>query len=113
MTKFETSFEQLKLELGDFLLAIQTVRKVDAAAFQRIDREATVLAHALKGQALIPKSLLNELYKASKILRAEAPYIEDRQGDLEAMADTLETTFDLILAGESPDDRLPGVPRII
>ncbi len=56
---------------------------------------------------------MNELRVATKVLRAEAPYVDGGRNDLESMADKLEITFDLILKGESPEDRVPGVPRII
>jgi hypothetical protein len=113
VSEFEISQDRFKSDLGEFLRAIQTVRVVDLAAFQRVDREAAELAKGLKGQALVPRSLLNELRVATKILRAEVPYVEGGRNDLASMADKLEMTFDLILKGESPEDRVPGVPRII
>lgn len=113
MTEFEKCQEQFNIDLGLFLRDIQTIRKVDTAVFQKVDRGATVLANALKGQPLIPKALLNELRVATKILLAEAPYIDGGQNDLANMASKLEMTFDLILKGESPEDRIPSVPRII
>ena len=99
--------------LGQFLAAIQTVRKVGATAFERIDRAAEALARLLKGHSLVPKALLNELRVAAKILRSEAPCVEGGRNSLVAMADKLEMTLDLILKGECHDDRVPGVPRIL
>jgi hypothetical protein len=54
-----------KPSFGHFLLAIQTVRAVDLAAFQRIDHEAREIARVLNGHSLVPKSLLNELRVAT------------------------------------------------
>jgi hypothetical protein len=113
MTDFEETRERFETDLGHFLLDIQTIRKVDRVAFQKIDRDAEGLARALKGQALVPKALLNDFRIAIKILHAEAPYIPGEQSELIRMANKLEMTFDLILIGESPEDRIPGVPRII
>jgi hypothetical protein len=109
-SKLEDLLQRFDTDIGHFLLAIQTVRVVDVAAFQNIDGEAAELARLLKGQSLVPKSLLRVFRAAIKILRAEAPYV---QGRLVEMADRLETIFDLILIGECLEDRVAGVPRII
>jgi hypothetical protein len=113
MSDLETAQERFKAELGHFLVAIQTVRVVDAAASKRIEHEAEELARLLKGHLLVSKALLNELRVATKVLRAEAPYVEGGRNSLVAMADKLEMTLDLILKGECHDDRVPGVPRIL
>ena len=105
--------DQFKTNLGQLFQAIQTFREVDLTLFHRIAREAEELARILEGQPLVPKSLLNELRTAVKILRAEAPYIKGENNQLIAMANRLEVTFDLILKGECHEDRVPGVPRII
>jgi hypothetical protein len=113
MSDFDILQARFKVHLSRFLLSIQTVRIVDLEAFQEIDREAEELALALKGRPLVPKSLLNELRTATKVLRAEAPYIEGGKNPLVKMADMLEMTFDLILIDKCNGDRAPGVPRII
>jgi len=113
MDKFEMLQEKFSVDLGEFLKGIQTTHEVDVAVFERIDYEAAGFARILKGQALVPRSLLNELRTATKVLRAEAPYVDRERNALESMADKLEMTFDLILKGEGPEDRIPGVPRII
>lgn len=113
MTDIGTLAEELSTETLGFLLSIQTVKKIDADAFQRIDQLTRQLAKLLKPQSLVPKNLLHEIRSTTKILRAEAPYINKGNNPLNAMADKLEMTFDLILLGESHEDRVPGVPRII
>jgi hypothetical protein len=113
MSDFDILEARFRVHLGQFLLSIQTVRIVDVEAFQEIDRESEELALALKGHPLVPKSLLNELRTATKVLRAEAPYVEGKKNLLIKMADRLEMTFDLILIDECYGDRVPGVPRII
>ena len=113
MSHFKDLADRFKTDIGQFVLRVQTIREVDAEAFLRIDCAAAELARLLVGHSLIPRSLLNELRTAIKVLRAEAPYIDGGRNELAKMADKLEMTFDLILIGESPGDRVPGVPRII
>jgi hypothetical protein len=48
-----------------------------------------------------------------RILRAESKYLKEYSPLIEVMADKIDMTFDLILLGESHDDRQPGEPRII
>jgi hypothetical protein len=105
--------DRLRDELGRFLLAIQTERVVDLNALQKVDHEAADIARHLKGEALVPKSLLRELRFGIKILRAEAPYVRGETSRLNDLADKLEMTFDLILLDESYEDRVPGVPRVL
>lgn len=112
MTDAETIFERFKDELGGFLLKVQTTRVVDAEAFERLNADSRKLAQELRNQPLVPKSVLNEMRVATKILRAEAAYMRDEQGVMLDMANKLEMTFDLILLGEDHSDRSP-VPRII
>lgn len=102
-----------KYKVGDFLLAVQTVKTVNHQAFQEVDAQAKLLARLLKGRELVSKSFLNDLHTAARILRAEAPFIKDQLITLVKMAEQLELTFDLILRGECHADRTPGVPRII
>ncbi|MGE7955218.1 hypothetical protein ACQKQA_01240 [Pseudomonas sp. NPDC089530] len=106
----QKSFRQ---KIGDFLLAVQTTKTISSQAFQEIDAQSKLLARLLKDKELISKSLLNELYTAARILRAEAPFAKDQQAALVKMAEQLELTFDLILRGECPSDRVSGVPRVI
>lgn len=113
MTETDTIFERFKDELGGFLLKVQTTRVLDAEAFERLNADSRKLAQELKNQPLVPKSVLNEMRVATKILRAEAVYMRDEQDVMLDMANKLEMTFDLILLGEDHSDRSPGVPRII
>jgi hypothetical protein len=98
---------------GKFLLAIQTIKVVDAEAFARLKADAKAIAIALKDKPLVPKKLLWEIRAMAKILRAEAPYINKGHNDLNSMADEFEMTLDLILLGDTHENRQPGVPRVI
>lgn len=113
MTENHTFFQAFTLELNDFLGKIQLGRRFDVAAFERLDEDSQTIAKLLKSQLLVPKSVLNEMRMAMKILRAEAPYMPSEQRAMNDMADRLEMTFDLILLGEDHGDRTPGVPRIL
>src|SRR6266852_5003619 len=68
MSEFDELQHRFKDDVGHFLLAIQTVRVVDVAAFERVDGEAAELARLLKGQSLVPKSLLWNIRAVTKIL---------------------------------------------
>jgi len=107
------TFERLKREIGNFLLQIQTARTLDVEGFERLDVDCKKLAYELKSQPFVPKAILWEIRAAINIMRAESKYMERERDVITGMADRLEWTFDLILLGESHDDRTPGVPRIV
>ena len=113
MTDAEMSFERFKDELDAFLWKVQGARILDAEAFERLNADSHKLAAELKSWPLLPKSVLNEIRAATKILRAEAEHMPEEQDAMLDMAAKLEMTFDLILMGEDHSDRSPGVPRII
>ncbi len=113
MNDLDLTQESFKQKVGDFLLAVQTMKTINPLAFQEVDAQARLLARLLKDRELISKSLLNELHTAARVLRAEAPFAKDQTITLVKMAEQLELTFDLILCGECHSDRVPGVPRVI
>jgi len=104
--------KRFKENLGRFLVAVQTERVVSQVAFADINNDAVQIARVLKLYPDISKSLLNAWRTGIKVLRAEAPYVPEEAQAMTEMADKLEMTFDLVLMGESPEDRVPGVPRI-
>ena len=115
MAMVDLSFlqEELQVLVGQLLSAIQRGEDgYDAAGWARVQQLANACARALKGEALVPKTLLNELHVAAKILRAEANRGKNCEAFIKA-ASMLEWIFDLILLDECADDRVPGVPRII
>lgn len=99
--------------MGDFLCKLQIARAVDVATFELIDAQARELARELRGNEQLPRLLLQEWYVTIQTLRNEAPYFREHEKQLSEMANRLEFTFALVLRGESHDDRVPGVPRII
>ena len=96
-----------------FFVPLQTSRQIDEAAFRALHGEGLRLVRACKGREDVPKALLKELLVAYSILRNEAPYFGDKTSILEDMANKLESCFRLIISDEVPEDRQPGVPRII
>jgi hypothetical protein len=105
--------EKLKENIGIFLIDLQVSRRINELTFNEIDGASRELARCLKGSELVPRSLLNELHVFVRILRAESKYLKEYSPLIEVMADKIDMTFDLILLGESHDDRQPGEPRII
>jgi hypothetical protein len=96
-----------------FFVPPQTTRIINREAFNELSNATKALAKALKGHDLVPKGLLNEIYSSIQLLRNEAPYFQGEVATLEDMANELEMTLGLIMIGESCEDRIPGVPRII
>ena len=104
---------ELRESITNLLVPLQTVGRIDAAAFVAIDKAMIALATTLRGSELLPRSLLNEIYGAFTILRREASHLPGNVEAVQGMADRLEMRFALILKGESHQDRIPGVPRVI
>ena len=105
--------ERLRQSITDFVVPLQTTRVVKKSAFESLHASAKQIARELKGSTHVPRALLNELYGTMQILRAEAPYLRGETANIEAMANQIEMIFGLILQGEAPEDRRPGVPRVI
>ena len=103
----------LRERISGFLVPLQTRKAIDKAAFEGLAECARQLARQLKGTTLVSKAVLNEIRVTIGVLRAEAQYAGDKAPELVGMANRLEMVFDLILRDETPDDRVPGVPRII
>ena len=109
MDSLEELQTRLKLHIDRWLIAIQNDRVVDVGLFDKIEQDAREVARLLKGSTQLPRSPLFELHGAIRILRAEAPHFDTLTDSLLQMADELETTFDLILQGESHEDRFTRV----
>jgi hypothetical protein len=112
MNNVEMLGEELREAITQFIVPLQTTRTVNQLAFDKLEHAARLLAAKLKGSDLVSKSLLKELYATAGIIRAEAPYIKGETAKLEKMAGQIQMIFDVILWGESCDDRKPGVPRV-
>lgn len=96
---------RIREAVSKFLIPLQTTREIKRDAFEELSAAIKALAKALKGHDLVPKSLLNEVYGSMQV-KGETAMLED-------MANQLEMSLGLILIGESHEDRVPGVPRIV
>ena len=111
MKTIATIEDELKRQITDTLVPLQTFQGVDVDGLGALVRLATEAAEELCGRHDLPRSLLNEIYVTVQILRAEAKY--HHGPELERAANDLENVFALILRGEVPGDRKPGVPRTV
>ncbi|GJM24871.1 MAG: hypothetical protein DHS20C16_12860 [Phycisphaerae bacterium] len=109
----ESTAAELRQAITDFLVPLQTTRVVNKDAFARLFTHAQELMPILKEHELVPKSLLNELYRVPLVILAEAPYFKDESEQLDEMAHKIGVCFSRILKGEVPEDRIPGVPRLM
>jgi hypothetical protein len=103
----------LREAFTSFFVPLQRMQPVDVAAFEKLHAHIVVLMRFYKGKELVSKSLLYEVRSASKILIGELEHRPAEKAILESMISRLEMSFDLLLLGEVPEDREPGVPRII
>ena len=113
MNQLDELIEQLRVSVGRFLMDLQSSKYVDYAEYRNIESATRQLAELLKPEPLVPKAVLHQLNIFIKTVRAEAPYIGEKEADVQIMADNVRMTFDLILLGESHDDRRHGIMRII
>ncbi|WP_457447618.1 hypothetical protein [Roseateles sp. P5_E4] len=110
MSSIEDVAAELRSSGAELVTALQTTREIKQQAFERLDQASRELARLLKGADQLPRQIVNDLYLTAKILENEAPYSKDN-ARVGQMASALYMTFDLILLGESHEDRRSGVPR--
>jgi len=114
MKKTDTEIgPQLREAITQFIVPLQTMQPVNVAAFERLYALAIDLLHCYKGKEYVSKSLLNELHTSVKIIVAETAHRAKERQVMEDMASKLQMCIDLLLIGETPEDRKPGVPRIM
>jgi hypothetical protein len=101
----------LRKGITEAVVPLQTTRVVDSAGLDRLVGWAHEGAAALKGREQLPRSFLNELYVVAHVIRAEGEHNPSTK--IPEVADQLEMVFALILRGEEPADRKPGVPRVL
>ncbi|SEL68001.1 hypothetical protein SAMN05216359_113136 [Roseateles sp. YR242] len=111
MSSVESVATELRSSGAELVTALQSTKEIKRQAFERLDQASRELARLLKGSEQLPRQIVNDLYVTAKILENEAPYSKDSAA-VGQMASALYMTFDLILLGESHEDRRPGVPRI-
>jgi hypothetical protein len=84
----------------------------DASAFARLRDYLSCKAEAIRDEHVISKQVLGSLRNAASAIRNQAAYVSEARKNL-ALADEFDMLLDLMVIGETPRDRVPGVPRII
>ncbi|MHA6196399.1 hypothetical protein ACX3YG_18745 [Pseudomonas wadenswilerensis] len=111
MRSLESVAAEMRSSGSELVVALQTNKEIKQQSFEHFDRASRELAQLLRGSEQLPRQIVNDLYIIAKTLENEAPHSIDSEQVLK-MAYALYMTFDLILLGESHEDRQPGVPRI-
>ena len=111
MSSIESVAAELRSSGAELVLSLQTSKKIKQQAFERLDNASRELARLLRRSEQLRRRIVNDLYITAKILENEAPYSKNSVL-VSQMAFALYMTFDLILVGESHDDRPPGVMRV-
>ncbi|KTE41452.1 MULTISPECIES: hypothetical protein [unclassified Sphingopyxis] len=106
---YDLELEDLNRRATIRLLASESF---DATAFAALKDYLSGKAEAIKSEHVVSKQVLGVLRDASKAIRNQAPYVPQARDNL-SLADEFEMILDLMIIGESPSDRIPGVPRII
>lgn len=84
----------------------------DGAAFDALYDHLAGKADALRGESVLSKQILACLRQASQAIRSRAEYLPAARDSI-AVADKFEMLLDLLITGQDPADRKPGIPRIV
>lgn len=104
----------LREAVSAFLYPLKTTREVRKAASARLYEVTADATRLCKSDELLSKALLAEIFITIRAIEPEVDYVAvgDR-ADLLALHDKLDGLFYLLMQGETPEDRVPGVPRFI
>lgn len=106
-------FESLKYAILSFVNDLQSERKVNHSAYKLMCSLLEELCLVLRGEDNVSKRLLAEVYFVSNIMENEAMHVQGEKHVLIEYSDSIRFYFELMLLGKLPDERKPGVPRII
>lgn len=106
---YDLELEQLGERATGSLLMADTF---DKAAFDVLYDYLAGKAGELRKESVLSKQILTCLRQASGAIRSRSEYVPAAK-DSVAVADKFEMLLDLLIAGEEPVDRIPGIPRII
>ena len=106
---YDLELEQLEERATGRLLTADTF---DGAAFEVLYNHISDKARDLREVSVVSKQILRSLRQASAAIRSRSDYLASVHDEL-PVADRFEMLLDLIIIGEHPDDRKPGIPRII
>lgn len=105
---FDLTLEQLKERSVDRLVCVDVF---DISAFEAFKEHLWQKAEGLREEYCISKQILLSLRTAASAIRSRAEYLPTVREQLH-WADDFELMLDQIIAGETREDRQPGVPRI-
>ncbi len=105
---------ELREAVSAFLYPLKTTRVVKKEAFARLESIVAEATRICKADDLLSKTLLAEVFITTRSIEPEEEYVAvgDRAA-LRTMREKLEVLFYLLIDGESLDDRVPGVPRVL
>jgi len=84
----------------------------DKATFDTLYDYLAGKAVALRDESVLSKQILACLRQASGAIRSRSEYVPAARDNI-AIADRFEVLLDLLIAGQDPADRKPGIPRIV
>jgi len=84
----------------------------DEAAFNNLYSYICAVAQKLKTESVLTKQFLAVVLNAASAIRSRAEYLPDVKKHI-GLADDFDMVLALVAIGEAPNDRRPGVPRII
>lgn len=106
---YDLELEQLEERATGRLLTADTF---DGVAFDALYDHVAHKARDLREVSVVSKQILRSLRQASAAIRSRSEYVPSVHDKL-PVADRFEMLLDLIIIGEHPDDRKPGVPRVV
>lgn len=105
----DLELEELDRRATSRLLTADTF---DLSAFRSLLGYLSEKAEAIKGEHVISKQVLGSMRAAASAIRSRATYVQQAHDNL-GLAAEFDILLDLMIIGESPQDRVPGVPRIV
>lgn len=101
----------LKQKTTDAMYPPILERKIEEFALEQLVFFLEESTRVLKNDRFIDKEILQEIVSSSISIKAEAERVDSIF--LKEIGSKLDKCLNLIIIGESIDDRKPGVPRII
>jgi len=101
----------LKQKTTDAIYPLILERKIEEFALEQLVFFLEESTRVLKNDRFIYKEILQEIVSSSTSIKAEAERVDSIF--LKEIGSKLDKCLNLIIIGESIDDRKPGVPRII
>jgi len=89
-----------------------TAEIVDVEAFKALYAHLRSRAESLKHEPSVPKQVLASLLDAHQAIEVRSEHLPEAKAIL-ALAHDFSVLLGIIAKGESPSERVPGVPRII